>query len=164
MLRLKGILILILLKLCEKCGFTNGWICSTIVTYYAFIFLGKINRNKICSTCTGITDQAETDTEAIDQTAKDTDQQCIISDRLAGNNIRKQTGKHDHTDRTYGKFLSDKLQTNKYRNRVQQYINQRIWNCNPHKCLKNVLDQQSKSCKSSRKKTACTNKCLNIQS
>ena len=61
----------------------------------------------------------ETDTEAIDQTAKDTDQQCIISDRLTGNNIRKQTGKHDHTDRTYGKFLSNKLQTNKYRNRVQ---------------------------------------------
>ena len=105
----------------------------------------------------------ETDTEAIDQTAKDTDQQCIISDRLTGNNIRKQTGKHDHTDRTYGKFLSDKFQTNKYRNRVQQYINQRIRNCNPHKCLKNVLEQQSKSCKSSRKKTACTNKCLNIQ-
>ena len=127
------------------------------------IFLGKINRNKVRSTCTGITDQTETDTEAIDQTAKDTDQQCIISDRLTGNNIRKQTGKHDHTDRTYRKFLSDKFQTNKYRNRVQQYINQRIRNCNPHKCLKNVLEQQSKSCKSSRKKTACTNKCLNIQ-
>ena len=61
----------------------------------------------------------ETDTEAIDQTAKDTDQQCIISDRLTGNNICKQTGKHDHTDRTDGKFLSNKLQTNKYRNRVQ---------------------------------------------
>ena len=127
------------------------------------IFLGKINRNKIRSTCTGITDQTETDTEAIDQTAKDTDQQCIISDRLTGNNICKQTGKHDHTDRTDGKFLSDKFQTNKYRNRIQQYINQRIRNCNPHKCLKNVLEQQSKSCKSSRKKTACTNKCLNIQ-
>ena len=42
MLRLKGILILILLKLCEKCGFTNGWICSTIVTYYAFILGGVL--------------------------------------------------------------------------------------------------------------------------
>ena len=38
--------------------------------------------------------------------------------RLTGNNICKQTGKHDHTDRTDGKFLSDKLQTDKYRNRV----------------------------------------------
>ena len=40
MLRLQGILILILLKLCEKYGFTNDWICSTIVTYYAFILGG----------------------------------------------------------------------------------------------------------------------------
>ena len=47
MLRLKGILILILLKLCEKCGFTNGWICSTIVTYYAFI-LGGLLYNVDC--------------------------------------------------------------------------------------------------------------------
>ena len=36
-------------------------------------------------------------------------------------------------------LLQNIFQTNKYRNRVQQYINQRIRNCNPHKCLKNVL-------------------------
>ena len=55
------------------------------------IFLGEINCNKVSSTCTCITDQAETDTESIDQTTKDTDQQCVISDRLTGNNIREQT-------------------------------------------------------------------------
>jgi len=38
--KIKGDFNLILLKLCEKCGFTNGWMCSTIVTYYAFILGG----------------------------------------------------------------------------------------------------------------------------
>ena len=34
-------------NLCEKYGFTNGWICSTIVTYYAFI-LGGLLYNVDC--------------------------------------------------------------------------------------------------------------------
>ena len=29
-------------NLCEKYGFTNDWICSTIVTYYAFILGGLL--------------------------------------------------------------------------------------------------------------------------
>ena len=45
--KIKGDFNLILLKLCEKCGFTNGWICSTIVTYYAFI-LGGLLYNVDC--------------------------------------------------------------------------------------------------------------------
>ena len=47
MLAIKDILILISWKLCEKYGFTNGWICSTIVTYYAFI-LGGLLYNVDC--------------------------------------------------------------------------------------------------------------------
>ena len=82
-------------------------------------FFGKINGNKVSSSGTGVTDQAEADAEAVDQSAEDTDKQCIVGDRLAWDDIRKQTGEHDDTDGTDREFLSDEFQTDEYRNGVQ---------------------------------------------
>ena len=140
----------------------HGISTENVVPDITSAFFGKINGDKIGSSGAGVTNQAEADTETVDQSAKDADKQGIVGDRLAWNDIRKQTGEYDDTDGADRKFLSDEFQTDKYRNGVQQYVDEGIGNCNSHKGLKNILDQKGKTGKSTWEKTASPYKGFNV--
>lgn len=136
---------------------------ENVVPDIASAFFGKINGDKVSSTGAGVTDQAQADAETVDQSAEDADQQGIVGNRLAWDNIREDAGEYDYTAGTDGEFFSDKFQADEYGNGVQQYVNECVWNRDSHKGLEDVLDQQGESGKSAWEKTACAYKGFDIQ-
>lgn len=74
--------------------------------------------------------QAESDDKSIDQSAKNTDQQRIVCDRIARYDIGQDTCQHDHQTGIHCEFFTNESKTDIHRYRIEQYIDNGIWNCN----------------------------------
>ena len=126
------------------------------------LFLGKIDRNKIRTARSCVHEQTDADHESIDDTAEDTDQQNIISDRHLRNDVCQHTRQYDHQAGVQRKLLADKPESYVDWYQIQQQVYQRIGDFHAQKPLKDTLDQNCQSRGATRIQPARLDKCFDI--
>ena len=85
-------------------------------------FLREINTDKVCSTGGCIYRKYKTDSCPVDDTAKDTDKQNVISYDIAWNNVCENTCKENHQTGIKGEFFSNITETNIDRDTVDKDV------------------------------------------
>ena len=76
---------------------STGVACQDIIPDIPSTFLRDQNRDEVCSASRGVADQTETGCQTVDQTTEDTNQERIVGDRLAGDEVSQKAGQYHDT-------------------------------------------------------------------
>ena len=88
----------------------------------------------------GITFQTKADSETVDQTAENTDQQNIGGDGVSRQTVCQKTGEEYDKTGTKREFFADKTKTDINRNGIQKNVDSSIRYCYMKITVKNALD------------------------
>ena len=124
-------------------------------------FLRQINGNKVRSPGRGIDAQTHGDHKAVDQTAKNTDQQRVIREGNGRDQVGKKTCKQDHFAGKERELLSDISKSDVDRKGVEENVHQRVGDFHSQELLSDPLDQNGQAGRSAGIQASCANKCLN---
>ena len=125
-------------------------------------FFRKIDGKEIGSSAAGVSNQAETDGKAVDQTAKGTDQKGVVGDRLRGNQVCQQAGEQDDAAGADGELRPDVAETDIYRDDIEQDIDERVWHLHPGEFLKTILNKKRKAAETAGKQASRSDEGLDI--